>query len=152
MGDFYLTPQYKIDALAKTHKIPTNTRQVSSEYLYEDDKGANAIPSGNHLTDEYVLPPQDRDDISVIRPRKEKKRNVEDIYDEDHYTLARNSGFGNDFNKSAARNSTVLENKPEQKMLRSTHVVIICLIFGLFAIGGVLAYVLVERIGETINC
>ena len=43
--------------------------------------------------DEYVLPPQDRGDAPEMRPSKTENRNVEDVYHEDHYTLARNSGL-----------------------------------------------------------
>ena len=53
--------------------------------------------------DEYVLPPQDRGDTPEIRPSKIENRNVEDIYDEDHYTLARNSGFDKDFSSKAEK-------------------------------------------------
>ena len=55
------------------------------------------------IPDEYVLPPQDRGDAPEMRPSKTEKRNVEDKYDEDHYTLARNSGFGKDFSSKAEK-------------------------------------------------
>ena len=55
------------------------------------------------IPNEYVLPPQDRGDTPEMRPSKTEIRNVEDIYDEDHYTLARNSGFCKDFSNKAEK-------------------------------------------------
>ena len=117
MGDVYLTPQNKINSVPKTREIQTTTIQASSEYVYEDDKISNLIPSGNYLThdDEYVLSPQDRDDTPEYRPRKENEGHEQDIYDEDHYALARNSGFGKDFSTSVARKSTLSNSQPKRK-------------------------------------
>ena len=127
MGDVYLTPQNKINSVPKTREIQTTTIQASSEYVYEDDKISNLIPSGNYLThdDEYVLSPQDRDDTPEYRPCKENKEHEQDIYDEDHYALARNSGFGKDFSTSVARKSTVSNSQPKEKMLGSRRMIII---------------------------
>ena len=130
--------------------------------------------------DEYVLPPQDRDDTPEIRPSKIENRNVEDIYDEDHYTLARNSGFGKDFspkakkgnvegaydegNYSLARNSgfekdfskpnvsdsRVSKNELDPKMPKNTNMIIICIIVVMLGIGAMLACVLITQLGKVI--
>ena len=71
----------------------------------------------NYLTkdDEYVLSPQDRDDSPEYRPSKENEGHEQDIYDEDHYTLARNSGFGKDFSTSVARKSKLSNSQPKRR-------------------------------------
>lgn len=134
----------------------------------------NAIPN------EYVLPPQDRGDAPEMRPSKTEKRNVEDKYDEDHYTLARNSGFGKDFsskaekgnvegaydegNYSLARNSgfekdfskpnvsdsRVSKNELDPKMPKNTNMIIICIIVVMLGIGAMLACVLITQLGKVI--
>ena len=148
MGDVYFTPQHKTNAVPKTREIQTTTIQASSEYVYEDDKVSNLIPSENYLNhdDEYVLSPQDRDDTPEYRPRKEHKGHEKDIYDEDHYALARNSGFGKDFSTSVVRKSTVFNSQPKEKMLWRTRIIIISVILVLFVVDGLLSYVLIERI------
>ena len=132
------------------------------------------------IPDEYVLPPQDRCDAPEMRPSKTEKRNVEDIYDEDHYTLARNSGFGKDFspkaekgnvggahdegNYSLARNSgfekdfskpnvsdsRVSKNELDPKMPKNTNMIIICIIVVMLGIGAILACVLITQLGKVI--
>ena len=131
--------------------------------------------------DDYVLPPQDRCDDPKIRPSKTDKRNVEDMYDEDHYTLARNSGFGKDFshkaekgnyegtnddgNYSLARNSgfgkdfsksnasksRVSKSEPESKIPKNTNIIIICIIGVMLGIGGILAYVIIGQLGKPMH-
>ena len=149
MGEVYFTPQHKI--IAQIGKREPYMKQEGSEYIYESDKGFNATTSRNVRTnnDEYVLPPQDREHTPEIRPRKEKKGNVQDIYDEGHYSLARNSGFDEDFTKSGLENSKVFENQAGHGILKKSHMITICVILIMFAIGGILAYLLIDRIGDT---
>ena len=152
-GEVYHTPQYKLNAITRKHGLNTNTKQASSEYIYEGDKGSTSIATHDYYVegDDYVLPPQDRDDAPEVRPRKSEKGTVQDIYDEDHYTLARNSGFGKDFGNSRGNNPCESKNNPCKKMIKCTNMVIICLIIALLGIGGVLAYVMIDRKGKTLN-
>ena len=148
MGDIYFSPQHKIDALVGNRK--QYVKQEVSEYIYESNEDSNATPGRNFHTygDEYALPPQDREDTPGIRPQKEKKRNVQDIYDEGHYTLARNSGFDQDFRTSKLKNSKVVEHQSKHRVLKKSHMVGFGVILVLFAIGGVIAYVMIDRIGK----
>ena len=59
------------------------------------------------VEDMYLVPPNDgkntQDDFATaIRQTKKQKPVVENIYDEDHYSLARNSGFPISFSKLLA--------------------------------------------------
>ena len=131
--------------------------------------------------DEYVLPPQDRGDNPEMRPSKAENRNVEDIYDEDHYTLARNSGFGKDFGSKAEKgnvegvdedgqyslarnsgfgkdfskpdviNSSVSKSQPESNMPKYTSRIIIFIIIGMLGIGVMLAGVLFGQLGRSMH-
>ena len=149
MEDVYFTPLYKINAQVGNSQLVAH--QASSEYIYEDNECSNTIPSCNYHAhgDEYALPPQDREDTPEKRPRTEKKGNIQNIYDEGHYSLARNSGFDKDFSKSVLRTtSTKSEQQVEQKMLKRSHLIIICVIIIVFSIGGILSYVLIDQIGK----
>ena len=95
-----------------------------------------------------MLPPQDREDTPEIRPRNEKKGNVYDIYDEGHYSLARNSGFDKDFSTSVVRNSKAIEHQSKHWMQKRSHLIVVSAILLLFAIGGVIAYVMIDRTGN----
>ena len=152
-GEVYHTPQYKINALSRKHGLNTDAKQASSDYIYEDgeDPRSNTFNNYHVENDDYVLPPQDRKDAPEVRPQKSEKGKDQDIYDEDHYTLARNSGFEKDFGNSAVNNSCESKNKPCKKMIKCTHMIIICLIIALLGIGGVLAYVMIERKGRILN-
>ena len=116
MDGVYLTSQEKVDAILKNREVHPNNEQIGSEYLYEANTGSNPISAPDYCVngDEYVLPPQERDSTPEFRPCKEKKGKVPDLYDEDHYNLARNSGFGEDFANAVVRNSTVMKNHPKQ--------------------------------------
>ena len=183
MGDVYHTPQYKIEALSRNGQLGKNTQEPTSEYLYEDSNGPSWLPSRSHSgkDDAYILPPQNGGHTPEIRPRDAEKRNIEDMYDEGHYSLARNSGFDNDFSRkrdkgnvenmydeghySLARNSgfgkdfskpekgdsKVSKTGKEPKTLSRTHLIIILIVFMMLAIGGILAYVLIDRIGKHIT-
>ena len=148
MGDIYFTPQQKI--IAQVGNREQYVQQECSAYINDSNKGSNATPSrNNHANrDEYMLPPQDREDTPEIRPRNEKKGNVYDIYDEGHYSLARNSGFDKDFSTSVVRNSKAVEHQSKHWMQKSSHLIVVCAILVLFAIGGVIAYVMIDRTGN----
>ena len=148
MEEVYFTPQHKIDAQLVGRK--QYVKQEVSEYIYESNEDSNATPGHNIHTngDEYVLPAQDREDTPEIRPQKEKKGNVQDIYDEDHYTLARNSGFDQDFSTSVLKNSKVVDHQSKHRVLNKSHMIVFCVILVLFAIGGIIAYVMIDRIGK----
>ena len=152
-GEVYHTPQYKINAITRKHGLNTDAKQASSEYIYEDGKGSTSNTFDNYYVedDDYVLPPQDRNGTPEVRPRKSEKGTDQDIYDEDHYTLARNSGFGKDFGSSVVNNPCESKHNPCKKMIKCTNMVIICLIIALLGIGGVLAYVMIDRKGKTLN-
>ena len=152
-GDVYHTPHYKINAITRNHGLNPDAKQASLEYSYEDGKGSTSNTFYNYYVenDDYVLPPQDRNDTQEVRPRKSEKGKEQDIYDEDHYTLARNSGFGNDFGKSAVNNSSEPKNAPYKKTTKCTHMIIICLILVMLGIGSILVYVLIDRIGKSLD-
>ena len=104
-----------------------------------------------------------------MRPSKTENRKVEDIYDEDHYTLARNSGFckdfsskaekgnmegsgfGKDFSKPDVINSSVSKSQPESNMPKYTNRIIICIIIGMLGIGVMLAGVLIGELGRSMQ-
>ena len=150
MGDVYHTPQYKIEALSRNGQLGKNTQEPTSEYLYEDSNGPSWLPSRSHSgkDDAYILPPQNGGHTPEIRPCDAEKRNIEDMYDEGHYSLARNSGFRKDFSKPEKGDSKVSKTGKESKALSRTHLIIILIVFMMLAIGGILAYVLIDRIGK----
>ena len=125
--------------------------EVGSEYIYESDKGSTSFTTHDYDVegDDYVLPPQDRNCALEIRPRKTEKRDEHDIYDEDHYSLARNSGFKKNFVNSSVNTPSGPNDKPVQKKLKWTSIIIICLIVvAMLGFGGALSYVMIDRIGE----
>ena len=131
---FYNTPGYKISKATKP-------------YITKDD---------------YVLPPQDRNTAAYneqpsMRAPNIRKPIVTDIYDEDHYTLARNSGIltdhppldlddDNDKNKSA-----IPKSNKKNGILNSNRLMMNFLIFGIFAIGAVCTYIVIKRQDKTRN-
>ena len=73
--------------------------QVQAEYVYEEIKTGNLPPSKPGVRDGgYMLPTHGGNGAPeiqqpTIRPHNKRKPAVSDIYDENHYSLARNSGF-----------------------------------------------------------
>ena len=107
----------------------------------------------------YVLSPQDRKNVPTIqeptiRTHTKKTATISDIYDEDHYTLARNSGILTDhpsvFQGDANQKSADATNNEKNKkgIFSSKNLMIVALIFGSFAIGGVCAYIVMSRQGS----
>ena len=129
--------------------------QVECEYVYEENKNNHSPPSKTYATaGNYVLPPQDRDNTNDIteqvrRPRNERKPTASDIYDEDHYTLARNSGF--DFGSTDTNKSARANDQKKKGLFTSKNLMIISLIFGIFGIGGICAFIVVRRQGTVIQ-
>ena len=117
LGEVYFTPQNKVDAIISLQGSTLAT--VNQDYYTgvastSTTSGNPHVPSSNlsknhnsestHTGVEYVNPPQDRDNGNdenkaklqtrcKTQMRTRCKPKVEDEYDEDHYTLARNSGF-----------------------------------------------------------
>ena len=149
--EVYFTPQYKIDAITSKYGLKTNDEHATSENIFEAAKGSTSITSHEYYveSDDYVLPPQDRNDIPEARPRKAEKEKERDMQDENLYTLARNSGFGKDFRISVVSDPSESKNKPDKKKLKCTHMIIICLIIAVLGIGGALAYILIDRVVPT---
>ena len=182
-GDVYHTPHYKINAITRNHGLNPDAKQASLEYSYEDGKGSTSNTFYNYYVenDDYVLPPQDRNDTQEVRPRKSEKGKEQDIYDEDHYTLARNSGFGKDFSSKAEKgnvegvddeghysiarnsgfgkdfskpdviNSSVSKSQPESNMPKYTNKIIICIIIGILGVGVMLAGVIIGQLGRSMR-
>ena len=137
-------------ALAQGDANCANSGQVEVEYVYEENEMStkSGVKDGG-----YLLPPQNRNDsldvqTPTTRPHNKKKPTVSDVYDEDHYTLARNSGFDADFTDGSKRGKTKRKNK--KRMPTSETIIAISVILGIFAIGGICAYIVTQRLGIVI--
>ena len=123
----------------------SSSGQVEAEYVYDDNEKPSqpgAIDGG------YVLPRQDRSNACDVeqpttRPHNKKKPTVSDVYDEGHYALARNSGFDSNFTNGSKHG-----NKKQKKKKRI--IIAISVILGMFAIGGVCAYIVTLTLGIVI--
>ena len=117
LGEVYFTPQNNVDAIISQQgsTLATLNQDISpcvarTSTTSKDPHAPSPTSSKNDISEstytgaEYVIPPQDRDDGNdkneaqlrtrcKIQTRTRCKPKVEDEYDEDHYTLARNSGF-----------------------------------------------------------
>ena len=128
----------------------SSSGQVEAEYVYDDNEMSSqpgVIDGG------YVLPPQDRNNACDVeqpttRSHNKKKPTARDIYDEDHYTLARNSGFDLNFANGSKHGKTKREKK--NRLLTSQNIIAISIICGVFTIGGVCTYILTLRLGIVI--
>ena len=97
---YYNTPAYKISkAINQVGARGASEIQGDFEYMYEENRAGHLSTNKPYITEEYyVLPAQNRKTASyneqpVMRAQNIRKPIVTDIYDEDHYTLARNSGI-----------------------------------------------------------
>ena len=123
----------------------SSSGQVEAEYVYDDNEMSSqpgVIDGG------YVLPPPDRSNARDVeqpttRPHNKKKPTVSDVYDEDHYALARNSGFDSNFTNESKHGS----KKQKQK---KRIIIAISVILGMFVIGGVGAYIVTLYLGIVI--
>ena len=123
----------------------SSSGQVEAEYLYDDNEMSSqpAVIDGG-----YVLPPQDRNNAGDVeqpatRPHNKKKPAVSGVYDEDHYALARNSGFDSNFTNGSKHGNKKQKNKKRI-------IIAISVILGMFAIGGVCAYIVTLTLGIVI--
>ena len=148
---FYNSSSHEIArVLAQGDARGANSGQVEAEYVYEENEMStkSGIKDGG-----YVLPQQERNNALDVqqpaaRPQNKKKPTPRDIYDEDHYTLARNSGFDADFTDGSKRGKTKRKNK--KRMPTSETIIAISVILGIFAIGGICAYIVTQRLGIVI--
>ena len=125
----------------------SSSGQVEAEYVYDDNEMSSqpgVIDGG------YLLPSQDRNNACDVeqpttRPHNKKKPTVSDVYDEDHYALARNSGFDSNFTNGSKQG-----NKKQKK--KKIFIITISVILGMFAIGGAGAYIVTLTLGIVIYC
>ena len=156
---FYNTPAHTIRE-AINRSVVKGPRVGEEEFKYIYDENSLGHSSSSDFTgDVYVLSPQDRKNVPIIqeptiRTHTKKTATISDIYDEDHYTLARNSGILTDhpsvFQGDANQKSADATNNEKNKkgIFSSKNLMIVALIFGSFAIGGVCAYIVMSRQGS----
>ena len=115
---FYNSSQYEIEDIMGTVKEKNLYKELGqSEYLYEDEVPCDlSIPRTYDIDDIYLVTPNDGKNaqdalVTAIRPTKRQKSLVEDIYDEDHYSLARNSGFPPCFSETLANDENNTQDK-----------------------------------------
>ena len=156
-NEVYFTPQSKIDAMARRGELELDIVQRESEYVYDTDEGSN-VPSSNssYTHDEHVLPLQDRttnDNTTqpTMRLPRATKQVVQDIYDEDHYCLARNSGCLTDgplnsTERADGHYARIKFNTPKRGMLK-TIMIILGIVFIISTISGIAAYLMISRQG-----
>ena len=144
---FYNTPEHKIrGAIDHGGVNGLGGGQVASEI--EMCQLSSTKPRIKHGG--YLLPKQDANNApdilrSTIRPPNKKKSTVSDIYDEDHYTLARNSGF--DFDANDDRNHAETNGGNKNGLLSYKNLVILGIVCGIFAMGGVCIYLDIQSKG-----
>ena len=119
----YNSSQCEIEEIMGTVLERNSDKELGqSEYLYEDETACDlSIPQNYDIEDIYLAPPNDekntQDDFATaIRPTKRQKSLVEDIYDEDLYSLARNSGFPISFSKLLADDERNTEDELDTAM------------------------------------
>ena len=146
---FYNSSSYEISRVLNQGSAKGSSRgQVDAEYVYEQNGNSSksVIKDGG-----YLLPPHDANNSisiqqNILQPHNKRKPTASDVYDEDHYTLARNSGFGSDFTDGSKHGKTKREKK--KKLLTSKTIITISVIIGIFAIGGVCAYIVTRRLDK----
>ena len=149
---FYNTPDHQIRGAINHGGVNgVGGGQVASEYVYEENGMSQLFSTKPHIKDGgYLLPKQDANNApdilqSTISPQNKKKSTVSDIYDEDHYTLARNSGF--DFDANDDMNHAETNGSTKNGLLFSKNLVIIGIVCGIFAMGGVCIYLDIQSKG-----
>ena len=102
----YNSSQCEIEEIMGTVLERNSDKELGkSEYLYADETACDpSMPQNYDIEDMYLVPQNDgkntQDDFATaIRPTLRQKSLAEDIYDEDLYSLARNSGFPISFSK-----------------------------------------------------
>ena len=149
---FYNTPEHQIKGAINHGGVNgLGGGKVASEYMYEQNRMCQLPSTKPRIKDGgYLLPKQDANNApdilqSTISPQNKKKSTVSDIYDEDHYTLARNSGF--DFDANDDRNHAETNGRNKTGLLSSKNLVIIGIVCGIFAMGGVCIYLDIKSTG-----
>ena len=100
----YLTSRRQLHALRITKNDETTTQKEKPDYVsyyLEGSLPSSPISRQYSVDDEYVLAYPEKNDrsqgsddnLSSTPQLRQKKAVVQDIYDEDHYCLARASGF-----------------------------------------------------------
>ena len=96
----YLTSRRQLHALRITKNDETTTQKEKPDYVsyyLEGSLPSSPISRQYSVDDEYVLADPEKNDrdnnLSSTPQLRQKKAVVQDIYDEDHYCLARASGF-----------------------------------------------------------
>ena len=129
--------------------------------MYEENRVGHLSTTKPYITkDDYVLPPQDRNTATyneqpAMRAPNIRKPIVTDIYDEDHYTLARNSGILTDHppldldDAKYKHQSSITKKNKKNGILSSNNLVVIFLTFGIFAIGAVCTYIVIKNTMHT---
>ena len=125
----YNSSQCEIEEIMGTVLERNSDKELGqSEYLYEDETACDlSMPQNYDIEDIYLVPPNDEKNTqdafaTAIEPTKRQKSLVEDIYDEDHYSLARNSGFPINFSNTLAddeRNERNTEDELDTEMKRT---------------------------------
>ena len=88
-----------------------------------------------------------------MRTHAKKTAIISDIYDEDHYTLARNSGVLTDHpsvtqdDTSQGSEAATANKKSKNTILNRKNLMTIFLIFGSFATGGAWSYIVMTKKG-----
>ena len=121
----YNSSQYEIEEIMGTVLERNSDKELGqSEYLYEDETACDlSIPQNYDVEDIYLVPPNDEKNTQdAFATTQRQKSLVEDIYDEDHYSLARNSGFPINFSNTLAddeRNERNTEDELDTEMKRT---------------------------------
>lgn len=179
---WYNIPKYQIErVLVTVQERDLDWGLPRSEYLYEEDATCYLQSSKIcDIDDEDIVTPEDEIDEAdawwiVSRQRNRIKALIEDVYDENHYALARNSGFDDSFPKTnqlkkpdqpcfSIRTNKV-KNVPKDtsqnehqcninvninfKGTTSKNMLIVTLILIVHLFGGVLAYLMTGNLGTS---
>ena len=104
---WYNTPKYQIErVLVTVQEQGLDRGQPRSEYLYEEEATCYLQSSKTcDIDDEDIATPEDENDTEdaswiALRQANRAKALLEDVYDENHYALASNSGFDDNFSKT----------------------------------------------------
>ena len=97
---WYNTPKYQIQrVLVTVQERDLDRGQSQSEYLYEEEATCYLQSSNTYdINYEDIATPEDQNNTEdaswiALRQTNRAKAIFEDVYGENHYALARNSGF-----------------------------------------------------------
>ena len=152
--EVYFTLKANLRSFFQQREVDSRVNEPDPEYV----TGTSA-PTISHLPhavyyynndseDEYVLPPQNRENIayqSNVTPRSTKQRAVADLYDEDHYALPDVDGCITE--KFGVLKTPISKEQPEVlskgkgSELSENKMKIMGAIVGLLVIGGIIGVV-----------